>query len=89
MKTKTSVTLSPEMLCEIDRAMGERGSRSAFIERVLAKYLRAERRIEQNRHDAAIYAANAAYFEAEAEAVLADQVDPFDASEEDEAIEPG
>jgi metal-responsive CopG/Arc/MetJ family transcriptional regulator len=60
MKTKTSVTLSPEMLCEIDRAVGERGSRSAFIERVLAKYFRTERRIASDRHDAEIYARMAA-----------------------------
>ena len=60
MKTKTSVTLSPETLCEIDRAVGESGNRSAFIERVLAGYFREQRRSERDRHDAAIYARMAA-----------------------------
>ena len=39
MKEKTSITLSSEVLARIDRLAGSRHSRSAFIERVLRRYL--------------------------------------------------
>jgi metal-responsive CopG/Arc/MetJ family transcriptional regulator len=39
MKEKTSITLSSEVLARIDRLAGSRYSRSAFIERVLRRYL--------------------------------------------------
>jgi metal-responsive CopG/Arc/MetJ family transcriptional regulator len=40
MKEKTSVTLSKDVLKDVDRLAGSKYSRSAFIERVLRKYLR-------------------------------------------------
>jgi metal-responsive CopG/Arc/MetJ family transcriptional regulator len=40
MKEKTSVTLSKDVLEDVDRLAGSKYSRSAFIERVLRKYLR-------------------------------------------------
>jgi metal-responsive CopG/Arc/MetJ family transcriptional regulator len=40
MKEKTSVTLSKEILEDVDRLAGSKYSRSAFIENVLRKYLR-------------------------------------------------
>jgi metal-responsive CopG/Arc/MetJ family transcriptional regulator len=40
MKLKTSITLSEEVLETVDRLAGSKHSRSAFIERVLRKYLR-------------------------------------------------
>ena len=39
MKEKTSITLSSEVLARIDRLAGSRHSRSAFIEKVLRRYL--------------------------------------------------
>jgi metal-responsive CopG/Arc/MetJ family transcriptional regulator len=39
MKEKTSITLSSEVLARIDRLAGSSHSRSAFIERVLRRYL--------------------------------------------------
>jgi predicted transcriptional regulator len=39
MKEKTSITLSPETLAEIDQLAGNRLSRSAFIEHVLKQFL--------------------------------------------------
>ena len=39
MKEKTSITLSGDVLAGIDRLAGSKHSRSAFIERVLRKYL--------------------------------------------------
>ena len=40
MKEKTSITLSRDVLAGIDRLAGSKHSRSAFIERVLRRYLR-------------------------------------------------
>jgi metal-responsive CopG/Arc/MetJ family transcriptional regulator len=40
MKLKTSITLSEDVLENIDRLAGSKHSRSAFIERVLRRYLR-------------------------------------------------
>ena len=40
MKEKTSITLSKDVLADVDRLAGSRQSRSAFIERVLRGYLR-------------------------------------------------
>ena len=39
MKEKTSITLSNEVLTRIDRLAGSNRSRSAFIEKVLRRYL--------------------------------------------------
>lgn len=51
MKEKTSVTLSREVLTGIDRLVGPQGSRSAFIERVLRRYLRGQVRAQANARD--------------------------------------
>ena len=40
MKEKTSITLSKDVLKSVDRLAGSKHSRSAFIERVLRRYLR-------------------------------------------------
>jgi metal-responsive CopG/Arc/MetJ family transcriptional regulator len=40
MKEKTSITLSKDVLQGVDRLAGSKHSRSAFIERVLRRYLR-------------------------------------------------
>jgi metal-responsive CopG/Arc/MetJ family transcriptional regulator len=44
MKEKTSITLSGDILTAIDRLAGSKQSRSAFIERVLRKFLRERAR---------------------------------------------
>ncbi|MGA2977997.1 MAG: ribbon-helix-helix domain-containing protein [Terriglobales bacterium] len=51
MKEKTSITLSRETLADIDRLAGDRSSRSAFIERVLRRYLREQMRAQANARD--------------------------------------
>lgn len=43
-KSKTSITLSSDVLERIDRAAGTETSRSAFIEEVLRQYLRQHAR---------------------------------------------
>lgn len=50
MKEKTSITLSRDILAEVDRLAGSERSRSAFIERVLRGYLRRRARaVERER----------------------------------------
>jgi metal-responsive CopG/Arc/MetJ family transcriptional regulator len=59
MKEKTSITLSREVLSGIDRIAGSKRSRSAFIEAVLAQYLRERTRVERGARDLAIINRNA------------------------------
>lgn len=59
MKEKTSITLSREILSGIDRIAGSKRSRSAFIEAVLAQYLRERTRAERGARDLAIINRNA------------------------------
>ena len=56
MKTKTSLSLSKDVLAELDTAVGPEGNRSAFIETLIRRYFRDLRRAERDRHDAEIYA---------------------------------
>ncbi len=51
MKEKTSITLSKEVLAGIDRLAGSKQSRSAFIEAVLAQYLRRRARAQIEARD--------------------------------------
>jgi metal-responsive CopG/Arc/MetJ family transcriptional regulator len=50
MKMKTSLSLSPDLLVDIDRASGGE-PRSAFIERVLRAYLRRWERAQIDARD--------------------------------------
>ena len=50
MKEKTSITLSTEILADVDRLAGRR-ARSAFIEKVLRHYLREQRRAHAHAQD--------------------------------------
>ncbi|HXJ06713.1 MAG TPA: ribbon-helix-helix domain-containing protein [Candidatus Acidoferrum sp.] len=51
MKAKTSVTLSKDVLAQVDRLAGSKHSRSAFIERVLRRYLRERSRAALHARD--------------------------------------
>ena len=51
MKEKTSITLSTDVLAEIDRLAGSRHSRSALIEHVLRRYLREHARTRMQARD--------------------------------------
>jgi metal-responsive CopG/Arc/MetJ family transcriptional regulator len=51
MKEKTSITLSKDVLKAIDRMAGSKQSRSAFIEAVLARYLRQQARTQIEARD--------------------------------------
>jgi len=51
MKGRTSLTLSKEVLAEIDRIAGPKQSRSAFIEQVLAQYLSERAQAERDERE--------------------------------------
>jgi metal-responsive CopG/Arc/MetJ family transcriptional regulator len=70
MKEKTSITLSKDVLAGVDRLAGSRHSRSAFIERVLRKYLRERARNAAHARDLARINAAAESLNAEATDVL-------------------
>ena len=70
MKTKTSITLSSDLLAEVDKKAGSTSSRSAYIERALRSHLRDEARRAANERDLQILNQNADYFNREMEDVL-------------------
>jgi metal-responsive CopG/Arc/MetJ family transcriptional regulator len=67
MKEKTSITLSSDVLAEIDRMVGSRASRSAFIEEVLREYFKAKVRETIHNRDLALINSHAEYLTREAE----------------------
>ena len=70
MKEKTSITLSKEVLAAIDRIAGSKQSRSAFIEAVLAQYLRKRARAQIEARDLELINKAADELKAEVEDVL-------------------
>ena len=70
MKEKTSITLSKEVLKSIDRLTGSKQSRSAFIEAVLAQYLRKQARAQVEARDLDLINHAADELNAEVEDVL-------------------
>lgn len=70
MKTKTSISLSSDLLEEIDRTAGSKASRSAFIEAVMREYLKEKVREAINQRDMELINANADYLSSEALDVL-------------------
>jgi Arc/MetJ-type ribon-helix-helix transcriptional regulator len=79
MKAKTSITLSMQLLVQIDKLVGERASRSAYIEKVLRDHLRDEALNAIHRRDLELINANADYLNREAMDVLRYQA-PIDYS---------
>jgi metal-responsive CopG/Arc/MetJ family transcriptional regulator len=73
MKEKTSVTLSSEVLVEIDRLAGRKQSRSAVIEGVLREYLHGQAKAERRARDLAILNRYAAELNRDAEDGLDEQ----------------
>jgi metal-responsive CopG/Arc/MetJ family transcriptional regulator len=70
MKEKTSITLSSDILAQVDRTAGSKASRSAFIENVLREYFKAKVREAINARDVELINANADYLNREMEDVL-------------------
>jgi metal-responsive CopG/Arc/MetJ family transcriptional regulator len=70
MKTKTSVTLSAEVLDAVDELAGPDGSRSAIIERILRGFLRRRQRALRDARDLAILNRHSERLNSEAADVL-------------------
>lgn len=81
MKQKTSITLSSDILKEIDRKAGRGTSRSEFIENVLREYFKAKVQAALNARDAELINEHADYLNREMEDVLRYQ-SPIEYSEE-------
>jgi metal-responsive CopG/Arc/MetJ family transcriptional regulator len=67
MKEKTSITLSSDVLAQVDRNAGSKASRSAFIESVLREYFKAKVRAAINARDLELINANIDYLNREAQ----------------------
>lgn len=70
MKTKTSVTLSPEILEAIDELAGPGASRSAVIERILRQFVKRRERAAIEKRDLAMLNRHGKRLNAEAAEVL-------------------
>ena len=70
MKTKTSITISAPLLVEMDKLIGEGGSRSAFIEKALRAYIRDETRHALQKRDQELIDASAGRLNEEMEDIL-------------------
>ncbi len=82
MKKRISITLSTDVWSEIDREIGAKGSRSAFIEKVLSDHFRELARSAATARDLILINANAEYFNREKEDVLRYQADIFEILED-------
>jgi metal-responsive CopG/Arc/MetJ family transcriptional regulator len=78
MKKRISITLSTDLLSEIDRLIGPNAYRSAFIEKVLSDHFRKLEREAINQRDFELINANADRLNREMEDVLRDQADIFE-----------
>jgi metal-responsive CopG/Arc/MetJ family transcriptional regulator len=67
MKKKTSITLSSDILKEVDRTAGSKASRSAFIESVLREHFKAKMREAINARDLELINANIDFLARESE----------------------
>jgi len=74
MKSKTSITLSKEVLAALDRFRGKFENRSRLVEKALREYLIRQVRAEREKKDRDILDRNAAFLNDEAEDVLSYQV---------------
>jgi metal-responsive CopG/Arc/MetJ family transcriptional regulator len=77
MKEKTSITLSRDVLKDIDRLAGPKYSRSAFIERAVRSYLKERERASIYARDLGILNRAADRLNAEAEETLEYQADAW------------
>jgi len=75
MKVKTSITLSEDVLREIDRICGESKNRSALIEIALRGYLKQKAKKLRDDRDLEILNRNSKRLNREAEDVLSYQVE--------------
>jgi metal-responsive CopG/Arc/MetJ family transcriptional regulator len=70
MKSKTSITLSPALIKQLDRIVGPNGSRSDLIEKAVQEYLEKRKRAERDRRELEILNRSAKRLRREAKDVL-------------------
>ena len=75
MKIKTSITLSEDLVKEIDKLLGKSGNRSALVEKALRAYLRTQAQQIRNAKDLEILNQYADRLNEEARDVLFYQVE--------------
>ena len=75
MKVRTSITLSEDLVREVDALSGQYGNRSALIEQALRDFLAAETRRRRDAQDLEILNRRADALNEEAREVLSFQVD--------------
>ena len=75
MKVKTSITLSAELLRQIDALASQYGTRSALIEQAVREFLAAQAKRTREAQDLEILNRRAEALNAEAEDVLSYQVE--------------
>lgn len=74
MKVKTSITLSKNLIKEIDTVITKTGNRSLFIEEAIKNYLTLQKRIKRNNNDIEILNRMADELNSEADDILSYQV---------------
>ena len=77
MKTKTSLSLSEELVTRLDRLAGPRVSRSAFIEKILSDFVESQARAKRSARDTAALNRHASELNAEMADALSNQA-PMD-----------
>ena len=75
MKVKTSITLSEDLLEQLDELAGEIGSRSAVLEEALREFLMNRKRRQRDARDLRILNAHSEELNREARDVLEYQVE--------------
>lgn len=75
MKVKTSISLSDDLLKEIDGLAGQYGNRSAVIEKAIVEFLASEAKRKRDVQDLEILNGRADVLNREARDVLSYQVD--------------
>jgi metal-responsive CopG/Arc/MetJ family transcriptional regulator len=75
MKVKTSITLSAELIRQMDALASQYGTRSALIEQAVRDFLAAQAKRTREAHDLGILNRRADALNAEAEDVLSYQVE--------------
>ena len=74
MKIKTSITLSPEVLADLDRLVGDGTNRSQLIERAVREFIRNAKRQQRDAADRSTLDAHAEEFSREMEETLGYQI---------------
>jgi metal-responsive CopG/Arc/MetJ family transcriptional regulator len=76
MKTKTSLTLSEDLVASIDKLAGPKVSRSAYVEQILREYVDRRTQARQDAREVASINRHAAQLNAEMLDALSCQANP-------------